>query len=236
MINLQVCIPYQKCPFKCPMCIADNAPHFNNLYKENETAYFAALDIALKNNNIRTVVLTGDTEPTLDYEWMNKVINFIKTKYPKVSTELQTHVYRNHYLSAPNLGRICFSLTTVKDIEFFQKAFSSYLPSKVRMVILATGEVLDYLINNHVEFSCDQITFKLLQYTAYEQEEKDSFITNHRVAEDDPRLAKLVLHYGATAFNRSIVVDTNCQDSIGRYRIFREDGNVYLTWESLEKE
>jgi len=44
------------------------------------------------------------------------------------------------------------------------------------------------------------------------------------------------MKYGASSHNRSIVVDTNCQDSIGRYKIFRENGGVYLTWDSLEKE
>lgn len=240
-INLQVCIPYQKCPFKCPMCIADHAPQFKNLYKENEAGYFNLLKHALKQNPIKTIVLTGDTEPSLDVEWMNKVIWFVKANFPHITIELQTHVYKDHYLNSPMLDRICYSLTTVNDIYMLTHVFPNYQPTRVRAVILATEENIDFLYKHRkdLEFNldwCDQITFKLLQYTAYDQADKDTYITEHRLTADDKRLQKLVLQYSTTSFNRSVVVDTNCQDAKGRYKIFREDGNVYSAWDKLKPE
>ena len=245
-INLQVCIPYQKCPFKCPMCIASSAPHFNNLYKKDKQKYFDHLCDALLSTNgkygkIATVVLTGDTEPTLDYGWMKEVINYIKLTNCRINVELQTHVYQDHRelcegLDPQFLNRICYSITTVQDIINFTKRFPTYMPSKSRVVILATEEVLKYLDEHNVNFECDQITFKLLQYTAYNQEDKDTYITEHRLTADDKRLQKLVLQYSTTSFNRSVVVDTNCQDAKGRYKIFREDGNVYSAWDKLKPE
>ena len=32
----------------------------------------------------------------------------------------------------------------------------------------------------------------------------------------------------------SIMFDENCMDSVGRYKIFREDGNIYSTWDASE--
>ena len=76
-MNLQVCVPYQKCPFNCPMCIAKGRNTYPNLYELNYDDYMQELTDTIKElipkvgNNITTT--SGD----LNIDSFNNQINFV---------------------------------------------------------------------------------------------------------------------------------------------------------------
>jgi len=166
-MNLQVCIPYRPCPFHCPMCIVADGNLFRNLYKEDEKKYFKCLKKALDKTD-GCVVLTGDTEPTLDRVWLEKVINFIKG-YKGHKIELQTHNYNLHkgYDFLNRIDVVAYSFTTPEDISKVEKVklFDTCIN---RSVILASRPVIKvlkehYPIPFYIQKHFGQITFKLLQ-------------------------------------------------------------------------
>lgn len=231
-MNLQLCAPYVPCPFNCPMCIAAKAPRFNNVYEKNKKAYFYELTKALISLNITTVVLTGDTEPTIQRDWLRNVIEFLKKEFPYIDIELQTHVYRQ-YLGA---DISCYSITTARDmVDFIHSPVRNHENSRV--VFLATEEIITNLYNDKKVckmFAARQITFKILQPTAYHSHEEDHYIEFRGVKAEDKRLKRLVRRF---KFKRkSVRLDVNCQAAEGRYKIFREDGNVYSSWEAKVSE
>jgi len=86
-----------------------------------------------------------------------------------------------------------------------------------RKTILANGG--EYIETVFLE--CDGVNLEL-----------DDYIKNHSI--DNNTLNSLredIKNYNG---NMSIVLDENCMDSVGRYKIFREDGNIYSTWEASE--
>ena len=75
---LQLCSPYTKYPFNCPMCIAateDGGKMYDvpNLYEKDRKEYFAKLRSTIIQNKIKTVVITDNTEPTLFPIWLEEL-------------------------------------------------------------------------------------------------------------------------------------------------------------------
>lgn len=110
-MNLQVVSPYRKCPFGCPMCIAstDYEYPYEDLYKRNEAEYIIQLRNALHGMSGK-VVITGDTEPTLFMDWVEKVIAHSELCGRK--TELQTKNYAVDIDRLKGLDTLAYSITT----------------------------------------------------------------------------------------------------------------------------
>lgn len=225
-MNLQVCIPYQRCPFGCPMCIASNPKHYDNLFAANSAAYLGGLGAALSRQKYKDVVLTGDTDPTLNSEWLKKVtrfLTFLNFKY-KVGVEIQTHNYA--WKGMPGIIVNAFSITTLKDAARIPSIHTS--TGLNRLVVLGTKELLRHFLENDVDLSeFQQLTLKALQHTASKVNAVDDYINSVSCEES-------LLQQAAAKFKDlglQVKIDLNCQDSEGRYAIFREDGKLYHSWE-----
>lgn len=223
-MNLQLCIPYQPCPFGCPMCIASNPKRYDNLFEEDRQQYIEKLAIAMCKQQYQNVVLTGDTDPTLNTGWLIDVVAFLLRHTHKVGVEIQTHNYTWRGLNGINVN--AFSITTLKDAARIPHIHTKYGIN--RLVVLGTQELLEHFLNKDIDLSAfQQITFKVLQLTASKVEDVDNYIND--VKGDFKLLEQVAEKYSKLGF--SVKLDWNCQDSFNRYAIFREDGKVYKTWD-----
>ena len=220
-MNLQVCVPYEPCPFNCPMCIARNRKVFDNIYKEYPARYFEELKFHISKGEYDYFILTGNTDPTLNKQWLNDVSGILSGR----RVELQTRNYNLQNYDLSHIETLAYSISTLKDYLKSWK-FVKKIERNNRLVIMLTKE---FEILNHDNFSpmgYNQITFKKLHMTADQ-------ITNSWIREnamvDYTGILDIVNHYNGT--DVSVRIDVNCQDSHGRYEIFREDGKIYKTWE-----
>ena len=62
----------------------------------------------------------------------------------------------------------------------------------------------------------------------------DKYILNHSI--DNNTLEKLKEDIDKYNGNLSIRLDLDCMNSINRYKIFREDGNLYDNWEEVSND
>ncbi len=220
-MNLQVCVPYEKCPFNCPMCVASGRKHFENYYATNEKEYFDCLKESAELFKYDSFVITGDTEPTLNTHWLTKILKTLKGK----KIELQT---RNHNLKGYNLTNLTTLAYSVPDVRSYLRAWSfRKISGDNRLVILLTKE-FDFLnANNFSAMGFNQITFKVLQYGA---DEKANKWVDENKMQDLTNIYEIVTKYNSSDI--SVWLDTNCQDGNGRYEIFRSDAYIYDSWES----
>lgn len=235
-MNLQLCSPYKKCPFNCPMCIAatDDGEVNNvfNLYEADVFEYMKRVIIAARDKE--AVVITGDTEPTLFPQWISKMLKLLSLMDYEGKIELQTKNYKlGYYLpdwAADGLTTVAYSATCVKDIDRVFEMIKSYVGGcRTRLVVLLTEENVDYLfhkvnIRDFKQFS--EITFKVLQSPNCEEANK----VVHNVKHYDKNKLTLILEALREHTNCSVRVDTNCMDSEGRYEILRINGETYKTW------
>ena len=223
-MNLQVCIPYQKCPFGCPMCIASNPKHYDNLFATNSAAYLGGLGATMLRRKYQDVVLTGDTDPTLNPEWLKRVARFLTNFKYKVGVEIQTHNYGWKGMDGITVN--AFSITTLKDATRISSIRTT--SGLNRLVVLGTKELLQYFLENNVDLSeFQQLTLKALQHTASKVDTVDDYI-------DSVSCEETLLRQAAARFEElglQVKIDLNCQAAEGRYAIFREDGKLYNSWE-----
>lgn len=235
-MNLQLCSPYKKCPFNCPMCIAaTDDGEVNNVFNLFEAEPFEYMKRVLEATiNKDAVVITGDTEPTLFPEWISKMLKLLSLVDYNGKIELQTKNYNLGYFlhdwANDGLTTVAYSATCPKDIERIiemMKTHSSYC--KTRLVVLLTRENVDHLFyrtsaKDLSEFN--EITFKVLQNPDCEKVKK---VVNDIKEYDENKFA-LVLQILRECTNCSIKVDTNCMDAEGRYEILRINGAIYNSW------
>ena len=222
-MNLQVCVPYEKCPFKCPTCIANGRELFENLYDSDLRKYEDSLYKTIHNSKIDNCIITGNTEPTLNRHWLRDVLYILRNK----QTELQT---RNYNLKGYNLKYLNVLAYSITDVRSYLKSWNFRKIKGVnRLVILLTKEFDFLTAENFNTMGFEQITFKVLQPTADETTNK--YIEKNRMT-DLTEIYRIIERFNGS--NVSVRIDTNCQDSENRYRVFREDGKLYRSWESVE--
>lgn len=236
-MNLQLCSPYKKCPFNCPMCIAaTDDGEVNNVFNLFEAEPFEYMKRVLEATiNKDAVVITGDTEPTLFPEWISKMLKLLSLVDYNGKIELQTKNYNlGYYLdnwANDGLTTVAYSATCPKDIDRIiemMKTHSSYC--KVRLVVLLTKENVEHLFHK-IDIPKDfywinEITFKVLQNPDCEKAKE---VVNEIKEYDESKFA-LVLQVLHEYTNCSIKVDTNCMDAEGRYEILRINGAIYNSW------
>ena len=170
------------------------------------------------------VVLTGDTDPTLNPEWLRRVARFLTNFKYKVGVEIQTHNYGWKGMDGITVN--AFSITTLKDATCISSIHTT--SGLNRLVVLGTKELLQYFLENNVDLSeFQQLTLKALQHTASKVDTVDDYI-------DSVSCEEMLLRQAAARFEElglQVKIDLNCQDAEGRYAIFREDGKLYNSWE-----
>ena len=219
-MNLQICVPYEPCPFNCPMCIARGRKVFENLYETYPARYFEELKFHIAKGTYDYFILTGNTDPTLNKQWLNDVSKFLSGRH----VELQTRNYNLQSYDLRHIETVAYSISTLKD---YLKSWNFRKTERTnRLVIMLTREFEILNPSNFNPMGYNQITFKKLQMSA-------DPITNTWIKEnemvDSRGILDIVNHYNGT--DVSVRIDANCQDSHGRYEIFREDAQIYKTWE-----
>ena len=172
----------------------------------------------------KDIILTGDTDPTLDVEWLKRVTRFLANFRYRVGVEIQTHNY--FWKGMDGIAVNAFSITTLKDATRIPTIHTA--TGLNRLVVLGTKELLQYFLEKDVDLSeFQQLTLKALQHTASKVDAVDDYI-------DSVSCEETLLQQAAKKFEDlglQVKVDLNCQDAEGRYAIFREDGQLYHSWE-----
>jgi organic radical activating enzyme len=234
-MNLQVCMPYEPCKYACPFCISKGHKHgydFKNLHKENRNEYLVKLQDTIEMYNIKTVVITGEADPSQNMLWLQDCVEAINALSPKrnIKIELQTKNQKADYSLLKGLDVLAISISSPKEFQSAKELVKKYPNFIIRPTI-----VLSSKFNGHINYEeldltpFKQVTFKEMQYT--EDEATNEWIYTHPfVGRDD--LKNLIFSYKK---NISIFYDMDCQNAVGRYLIYRSDGNTYRRWEDLPK-
>lgn len=224
-MNLQVSMPYEPCPFKCPMCIASGRKRFPDMYSENREEYLNKLKALAESGKYKDFVITGASDPTLNIHWLGDVLETLKGYH----TELQTKNYSVKNYDFHELSVLAYSITNSK--EYLQAWSLRRLPNaKNRLIILLTNEFNFLTVKNFSAMGFEQITFKVLQTT--EDEKTNKWIDANEM-KDLSNIYAIVDKFNGNK-KVSVRLDASCQDSHGRYEIFRADGKVYSRWEDKE--
>ena len=118
---------------------------------------------------------------------------------------------------------MAYSITSVKD---YLKAWQfRKIPRTNRLVILLTKEFDFLTAENFNTFGFDQITFKVLQEGA--DLDNNKWVQENAMT-DLSNIYDIVNRFNGT--QTSVRVDTDCQNSIDRYIIYRENAKVYNQW------
>jgi hypothetical protein len=206
------------------MCIASAPKRYDNLFAKNPMEYIGKLGIAMCQRKYENVVLTGDTDPTLNHNWLFYVLPFLLRHCYKVGIEIQTHNYGWRGLNGINAN--AFSITTLRDASRIPHIKTDY--GMNRLVVLGTAELLELFLKEDIDLSqFRQLTFKALQHTASNVASVDQYIDGARC--DSSLLDKAAEKYRELGLQ--VKIDLNCQDAAGRYAILREDGKVYDSWD-----
>jgi len=216
-------VPYRKCPFNCPTCIANGRKRFDNLYKEDEKKYIDTLKKEAINYD--GFVLTGDTDPTLNKNWLEDISKILYHYCNGGKIELQTRNYNLNNYDLTFIGVLSYSITNLSDYLKAWK-FRKLSTGINRLVILLTKDFNILNVDTFNTMGFEQITFKVLHLS--NDVETNEYIKTNRM-EDYTNIYEIVKHYNGT--NVSVRIDENCQDSENRYKIFRSNGKIYNNWE-----
>jgi len=203
------------------MCIASDRKVFDNVYKSEPDFYHHRVDNEIAGF-YDSYIITGNTDPTLNRKWLKDILIDLDGCE---NIELQTKNYNLKGYNLCGITTLAYSIINVKD---YLKAHSfRKIKGDNRLVILLTKEFDFLTADNFDPMGYNQITFKVLQDTA--SEEANGWILTNEMA-DLTNIYEIVNKFNGNQ-NVSVRIDTTCQDSEGRYEIFREDGKVYNNWE-----
>ena len=233
MRSLQIVTPYTKCMFNCPFCITKAQAHqnvFEDNYTNNHQLWESSLiDTITSDEELKYVVITGNNEPMQSKDCIRDIINIVREYRKDIQIEIQTRYYPSDELY-DSLDVVAYSISNPHMINRITPR------GKIkRYVIILTNDFNNYKLSDLIDMmskEVSQLTFKILQDSDGVNEEFDAYIKNHSIDENTLNaLREDIKNYKGQI---SIMLDENCMDSIGRYKIFREDGNIYSTWEASE--
>lgn len=261
-MNLQITVPYQTCPFNCPFCIAKNPEtlgKFENLYETYPTMYWYALgeylesiswvnevvDEQYDDYQVRTnvtCVITGCTEPTLNKEWLEQMINYLSDSPYVKSIELQTsnqkyimdNVINNSNCKLDVVAVSCYKISQVLSLNRMNDLHHITKPTIRPTIIVNEQLAIDFgsmFVTETGLQNYKQVTFKTLQ--PCKDETINAWIDANKVI-DVPAIDYLIM-FLQDLYGVSVFYDRNCMDTKGgsRYVIFREDGEIYQDWNEL---
>ena len=159
-------------------------------------------------------------------ECVKDIINIVRNTNPNIQIEIQTHFYKENKIYQ-ELDVVAYSIpyyNLIKNIKPCGKIN--------RYVILLTDTFNNYTLEDIINIlpkNVTQLTFKVLQKSNGVNKKVDNYIEKHQILKEklDKLKEDIMLYKG----NISIRLDENCMDTYNRYKIFREDGNVYDDWE-----
>lgn len=225
-MNLQINSPYKKCPYNCPFCIAAKCPtsvFSDDLYFSSLGVYLTRLVDIIKTYHIDTVILTGDTEPTLFPLWVEQVSSTARAFGCKV--EIQTRNYNFKPMFGFNV--VAYSCASMPPIHLLPKQKGTYI--KRYTFVLNDGISNDDILSLMALYTIpnkEQVTIKYLRPSSYDDTETNAWIVQHR-RELSEQERTIFEKYGAR-------VDEKCEESDGRYLIYRTNGKLYQHWNDME--
>lgn len=230
-MNIQVCCPYQKCVYNCPMCIAKGHKHnykFSN--NTNSQEYYDNLSNIIEYEQTCDVILTGECDPSQNMQWVKKVLTQLKDTYFSGSVELQTRNYNIDVqkLEDLDLGVLSYSIVYLKDY-LKSHSFNKLRVGINRLVILLTKEFEFLNKDTFNTMGFNQVTFKTLQYG--EDKNVNKWIDENKMSEDGVNRIREIIEFYNGSKECSVRLDENCQDATNRYYIYRSDGKLYKNWE-----
>lgn len=233
MKSLQLLVPHEKCIYNCPFCISKTHKHdnsFDNIYLKDNDLWKTNLENVLRYyQDLKTIVITGTSEPTLNISCIQDMINIIRNKRSDIQIELQTR---------------CYDKTSVSDdvdVLAYSIAYDSFLKKPylsqaiIRYVILLTKYFEKYNLEEllaSIPKEVSQVTFKVLHDSHGYAKNIDNWIleNNMREAKKEELMSEVLAYKG----DKSVRFDAESMKSSDRYMIFREDGKLYEDWESEE--
>jgi organic radical activating enzyme len=233
MRSLQVVTPHIDCIYNCPFCIAKTHKHDNkfiNRYLDDHDYWKNNLIRVIENNHdLGYVVITGTNEPMQSIDCVRDIINIVRDTNPSIQLEIQTHYYKENDVYK-DLDVVAYSIPYYGLIKWIKPC------GKInRYVILLTDTYNDYSLDDLLDVipkNVTQLTFKVLHDSNGVNKEVDEYIHKHRMDIDRLKLLKEeILKYKG---NMSIRFDEFCMDSNDRYKVFREDGELYDNWEQVK--
>ena len=158
------------------------------------------------------------------------IINIVRSVNKNIQIEIQTRYYGQDEIFNM-VDVVAYSISKPRILNKIKP-----MGKIQRYVLILTDDFNNYKLNeilNLMPKSVNQLTFKLLEDSEGKNIEFDNYIHSHRI--DKSTLEKLREDINNYKGNISIRLDENCMDSINRYMIFREDGNIYESWDDYEK-
>ena len=230
MISLQVLTPNKKCIFNCPFCISKSHIHnnkFTNNYELNNELWKNNLIKVIKENkDLKYVVITGTNEPMQSMDCVKEIIKIVKNTNQDIQIEIQTHYYK------PNDIYQMLDVTaySIPDFNLLNKIKPA---GKVnRFVLILTDSFNNHNLSDIISLipkNVSQITLKCLHDSKGFNINFDEYIKKHKI--DSNTLEVLRNDIKNYKGNLSIRLDEFCMDAEGRYKVFREDGNLYNDWD-----
>ena len=229
MRSLQVTTPHMKCIYNCPFCISKSHKHdnkFDDNYHNNPDLWKKNLINVLKDNkDLKYVVITGTNEPMQSKDCVSDIIKIVRKYRSDIQIEIQTRYYQENDIYN-SIDVVCYSISNYKLINKIK-----LVNKKNRFVFILTDSFNNVMLNDIINMlpeNVQELTFKILHNSNGDNIKMDEWIGNHKI--DDIAKGRLKEDINTYTGNLSIMFDANCMDAKGRYKIFREDGNIYEDW------
>lgn len=246
-MNLQITTPAEQCTFDCPYCIAKQHNHnndFQNLYLTNRFAWAIRLYHVLSIGGYDSVVITGTNEPTQSENYILDTLNIIeyfnKSTNSNIKTELQTKSntplwYFNRF------DVVAVSCDSSKQLFDIAKNYYCNFNKVLRFVLLGTKfikieEIYEFYRLNTLDVvvmgRCEiQFTLKKLQ-SGEEDNSYNQWVIKNSCDQDTIKKVCDIFKSKKISFR----YDESCMDSETRYKVFREDGELYPNWGTTKHE
>ena len=229
MRSLQVTTPHMKCIYNCPFCISKSHKHdnkFDDNYHNNPDLWKKNLINVLKDNKeLKYVVITGTNEPMQSKDCVSDIIKIVRKYRSDIQIEIQTRYYQEDVIYK-SIDVVCYSISNYKLINKIK-----LVNKKNRFVFILTDSFNNVTLNDIIDMlpeNVPELTFKILHNSNGDNMKMDKWIENHKI--DDTVKERLKEDINTYTGNLSIRFDANCMDAKDRYKIFREDGNIYEDW------
>ncbi|MBR4262050.1 MAG: hypothetical protein IKQ35_01635 [Bacilli bacterium] len=229
MKSLQIVTPHQECIFNCPFCIAKAHSHnnkfINNYEINNDLWKNNLINVINTNNDLKYVVITGTNEPMQSKSCVQDIIDIVRNTKKDIQIEIQTRMHKEDDIYK-SVDVTCYSISNFNLIKNINP-----IGNTIRYVFILTESFNNKRLTDYLDIipeEVTQLTFKTLENSNGVNIELDNWINNHKVDEDTLKaLEKDINNYCGKL---SIRLDKSCMDAEGRYKVFREDGNLYDDW------
>jgi len=228
--SLQVLTPHMECIYNCPFCISKTHEHDNTFYNNYENDYILwmnnLVNVILENPDLGYVVITGTNEPMQSPYCVKNIINIVRSVNPNIQIEIQTHYYQQNEIF-DMLDVVAYS------VPYFNLLKHIKPMGKIqRYVLVLTDSFNNYSLNDilkNIPDTVSQVTLKCLNVGNGFNKDVEDYILNHSI--DNETLIRLKEEIKLYDGDISIRVDENCMIAENRYKVFREDGNLYDNWD-----